>query len=125
MSIYAVDFDGTIAKTRFPKIIEANKKMIALIKVLQAAGEKVILWTSREGQHLDEAVAFCKSHGIIFDAVNASLPEQLEKWNNDTRKVYADYYIDDKAMTLEMAEERLEQVMKVYSEIAEEKGSRI
>lgn len=119
MAIYAVDFDGTIAETRFPKIIGPNRKIVMLIKALQAAGHKMILWTSREGEHLKEAVEFCKMQGITFDAVNAPLPEQLERWNNDTRKIYADYYIDDKAMTVKRAEEIADEIRKVSSEFSE------
>ena len=36
--------------------------------------------------------------GLEFDAVNEALPEHKEKWENDTRKIWADYYIDDKAI---------------------------
>lgn len=113
MVIYAVDFDGTIAETHFPEIIGPNKKMIAFIKSIQAAGHKVILWTSRAGQDLEDAVEWCRMQGIEFDAVNESLPEQVARWGNNTRKVYADYYIDDKAMTVKEAEEIMEKITKI------------
>ncbi len=34
--------------------------------------------------------------GIEFDAVNDNLTETLEKYGTDSRKITADYYIDDK-----------------------------
>lgn len=32
MAIYAIDFDNTLAITRFPEIIAPNKKMVAFAK---------------------------------------------------------------------------------------------
>lgn len=50
MAIYAIDFDNTLAVTRFLEIIAPNKKMIAFAKTVQAQGHKIILWTSRAGR---------------------------------------------------------------------------
>lgn len=33
-----------------------------------------------------------------FDAVNDNLPEAVEYFGNNTRKVHADVYLDDKAL---------------------------
>jgi hypothetical protein len=35
---------------------------------------------------------------MTFDAVNENLPDMVEKFGNDCRKVYADVYIDDAAV---------------------------
>ena len=43
MAIYAVDFDGTLAVTRFPEIVEPKRKIVAAVKMLKANGHKVIL----------------------------------------------------------------------------------
>ena len=99
MAIYAIDFDNTLAITRFPEIIAPNKKMVAFAKAVKAQGHQIILWTSRAGADLENAVEWCRLQGIVFDAVNEPLPEQIKRWGNDTRKIYADYYIDDKNMT--------------------------
>lgn len=117
MAVYAVDFDGTLAKTRFPEIISPNKKMMTFVKTIQAAGHKVILWTSRDGKDLENAVEWCRQQGIIFDSVNEPLPEQISKWGNDTRKVYADYYIDDRAMTVEDAEQVMDEILRIAEEL--------
>lgn len=50
MAVYAVDFDGTLAVTRFPEIIGPRKKVVAAVKILKASGHKIILWTSKERQ---------------------------------------------------------------------------
>ena len=113
MAIYAVDFDNTLAVTRFPEIVEPKAKVVAAVKMLKANGHKVILWTSRAGKDLKDAVEWCTEQGIVFDAVNEPLPEQMDRWGNDTRKVYADFYIDDKAMTVEALESIMDQVVDI------------
>ncbi len=57
----------------------------------------MILWTCREGSLLKSAVKFCKSYGLEFDAVNDNLKENAEHFQNNCRKVFADYYIDDRS----------------------------
>lgn len=61
-------------------------------------GNKIILWTCREGDRLQEAVEWCKSYGLEFDAVNENIPEMIEWYGNDTRKIGYDVLIDDKAI---------------------------
>ena len=98
--VYAIDFDGTLCVDKFPEIGDEIPGRIAAVKDLQAKGHKVILWTCRQndklGSHLDNAVAWCKERGLLFDAVNQNLPEVQAKWGGDTRKVYCDAYVDDK-----------------------------
>lgn len=119
MAIYAIDFDNTLAVTRFPEIIGPNKKMIAFTKAVQAQGHKIILWTSRDGEDLENAVAWCHEQGIQFDAVNEPLPEQIKRWGNDTRKIYADFYIDDRNMTIEQAESTMDRLQEILGEMKE------
>ena len=58
----------------------------------------MILWTCRVEEHLKEAVDWCSKFGLEFDAVNDNLPENVEKYGNNPRKVYATCYIDDLAV---------------------------
>lgn len=97
-TIYAVDFDGTLCESIFPGIGAPNIALINHLKKRRKQGNKLILWTCRVGERLQEAVEWCKSHGLEFDAVNENLPEMIEHWGNETRKVFADVYIDDKAV---------------------------
>ena len=115
-NIYAVDFDGTLAVTRFPEIVEPKRKIVAAVKMLKANGHKVILWTSRAGRDLEAAVEWCHAQGLEFDAVNEPLPEQVARWGNDTRKVYADFYIDDKAMSVSELEAIMDKVVDIVGE---------
>ena len=50
------------------------------------------------GERLQEAVEWCEVHGLVFDAVNDNLPENIEKYGNNCRKVWATCYIDDLAV---------------------------
>ena len=61
-------------------------------------GNKIILWTCREGVRLQEAVEWCWGYGLEFDAVNGNIPEMIEWYGNDTRKIGYDVLIDDKAV---------------------------
>lgn len=95
--IVAVDFDGTLAETRFPEIIKPIPKTIEICKALQKNGTILILWTCRCGKDLEDAVEWCKTQGLVFDLINENVPENVEKFGNDSRKIFAHEYIDDKA----------------------------
>lgn len=96
--IIAVDFDGTLCESAWPKIGEPNTEIIEELKWRKARGDKVILWTCRVGSMLEDAVAWCREMGIEFDAVNENLPEMIAQYGNNCRKVYADEYWDDKSV---------------------------
>ena len=52
----AVDFDGTIVEHRYPKIGNEIPFAIQTLKMLIQDHHKLILWSVREGELLDEAV---------------------------------------------------------------------
>lgn len=93
--IYAVDFDGTLCRNAWPGIGEPNEALIRWLKREKENGATLILWTMREGQYLEEAVAWCNDHGLTFDAVNDNLKALKKGYGNNPRKVFADIYIDD------------------------------
>lgn len=96
--IIAVDFDGTLCANKYPEIGEPNKVLINYLKNSKEYGDKIILWTCRSNDLLEKAVEWCSENGLEFDAVNNNLPEIIEEFGSDTRKIYADEYIDDKAI---------------------------
>ena len=98
--IIAVDFDGTLCRNAWPEIGEPNEPVMDYIKHQKETGAEIILWTNRKGDKLNAAVEWCKEHGIIFDAVNENLPRIITAFGGDTRKVYADEYLDDKMIPL-------------------------
>lgn len=93
--IVAVDFDGTIVSNAWPRIGIINQHTKDFILWLQKQGHTWILLTMREGEKLQEAVAFCKEHGLNPDYVNDNTKELIEQFGNNPRKIYADIYIDD------------------------------
>ena len=97
-SVYAVDFDGTICKSKWPDLGPANEEVIKYLIARKEQGDKLILWTCRTGKMLEEAVNFCREHGLYFDAVNENIPEVVALYGGDSRKVCADVYIDDKSV---------------------------
>ena len=101
----AVDFDGTLCADAFPEVGEPKALVISYVKRLAAEGSKIILYTSRENGTrplLDEAVEFCKAQEIPLYAVNENPGNPHAAKNglkhSDGRKVFADLYIDDKAV---------------------------
>ena len=92
----AVDFDGTIVEDRYPAIGKPVPYAFETLISLQKEGCRIILWTVREGRLLDEAVEFCRSKGLEFDAVNAEVGERKD--SASPRKVRADWYVDDRGI---------------------------
>ena len=100
--IVAIDFDGTLVTDKYPEIGDANAAMVDVIKAHKLSGDKIVLWTCRNGEFLTEAIRWCETHGIDLDGVNANLPEIQEKYGGDTRKLSADIYYDDRAVRVEV-----------------------
>ena len=98
MQINPVDFDGTLCFSKWPELGEPNRPLIEYLKVWRNQGNKLILWTCRAGEALEKAVSWCHNQQLEFDAVNDNLPEVIEMYGNNSRKITCDYYIDDKAM---------------------------
>ena len=96
--IIAVDFDGTLCFSHWPELGEPNRPLIDYLLAQKRSGNKLILWTCRDGEDLDRAVSWCRDHQLEFDAINDNLPEIIELYGNNSRKISCDYYIDDKAI---------------------------
>ncbi len=95
--IYAVDFDGTLSMAEWPEVGRVNKELVDFLIRRKMQGDKVILWTCRAGKPLNDAVDFCRKYGLVFDAVNDNLPEIVEQYGSNSRKITCDVYIDDRA----------------------------
>ncbi len=93
----AIDFDGCLCANAYPEIGAPNWNIIVAAAKEQKRGAGIILWTCREGELLKAALDACSRWGLHFDAVNDSLPEWKAVYGNNTRKVGADEYWDDKA----------------------------
>ncbi|MBI9054184.1 MAG: hypothetical protein JEY96_10240 [Bacteroidales bacterium] len=91
----AVDFDGTIVEHEYPEIGKPKMFAFETLKALQQRGDRLILWTYRSGEKLNEAVEYCKRNGIEFYAINKNYPEEIFD-DTISRKIIADVYIDDR-----------------------------
>ncbi len=98
--IIAVDFDGTLCEAQWPGIGPPIWPMIRYIKSRQDAGARLILWTCRSGSDLEDAVEWAKNHGLEFEAVNDNLPDMIDLFDSNSRKIFAHEYIDDKAVSV-------------------------
>lgn len=97
--IIAVDFDGTLCENRYPEIGAPSEYVIEYVKSNKNNGAKIILWTCRVGSLLEDAIKWCSEQGIEFDAVNENMPEIIEAFGGDSRKIFANEYLDDRAVT--------------------------
>lgn len=94
--VIAVDFDGTVVEHKYPAIGKTLPFAFETLRELQKRGHRLILWTYRHGEPLDEAVEFCKKNGVVFYAVNRSYPEEQFDPATASRKLDCDMFIDDR-----------------------------
>lgn len=95
--ILAVDLDGTLSLgARWPELGRPNMRLIQYLINCRKRGFKVILNTMREGELLQQAVQWCERFDLRFDAINDNIPEMVEIYGHNSRKVGAGFYIDDR-----------------------------
>ena len=93
----AVDFDGTIVEHEYPNIGREIPFATDTLKMLIKDQHKLILWSCREDQLLQDAINWCRERGVEFYAVNKDFPEEKVEYNNHfTRKLKVDMFIDDR-----------------------------
>ena len=90
MSKFAIDFDGVLWDGE-----KIREDIAEKIEQLREDGHKVYLWTARQGDLKRECMEIIEEAGIQFD----ELPE-------DYLKIGADYYIDDRAISIDEFMER-------------------
>lgn len=95
----AIDFDGTIVEDKYPEIGAELPFATETLRMLIQDRHRLILWSVREGQTLEDAVKWCRDRGVEFYAVNKDYPEEEpEKNQHFSRKIKADYFIDDRGI---------------------------
>lgn len=95
--IIAIDFDGTVVEHKYPAIGEERPFATATLRMLMQEHHKLILWTVREGELLQQAIDWCRERGVEFYAVNKDFPEEKAEYNKHfSRKIKADLFIDDR-----------------------------
>lgn len=109
--IFAVDFDGTLVENKYPEIGEINYKILSFCKRRQELGDTIILWTCRTGSYLKDAIKYLESYGLTPNYINENAPWDHTIYPDESRKIGADYYIDDKAIHTKDIE-KLEDMLK-------------
>lgn len=92
----AVDFDGTIVTHAYPAIGKERPFAVQTLKMLQREGHRIVMWSVREGELLDEAVEWCRQRGLEFYAVNKDYPEETAEHAQYSRKLKVEMFIDDR-----------------------------
>lgn len=94
--IVAIDFDGTIKKSKDLKNYSSGLQPFCYSSLhkLYEKGCRLILWTCRSGEELEKAKAFLKTYGLldIFEKFNENIDNLGFEPSN---KIFANYYIDD------------------------------
>jgi len=90
--ILAIDFDGVIRKADEGDELMPHCKEV--LKKLHNHGFRLVLWTCRSFDMLEDVIIFLKEHDILkyFECINENVTD-IFWWN--TRKIFADRYIDD------------------------------
>jgi hypothetical protein len=92
--IIAVDFDGTCVTHEYPKVGRFIGAQPVLHKLVER-GDKLILWTMRDDEELQDAIDWFNTNGIALYGVQTN-PSQSD-WTSSP-KAYANLYIDDAAL---------------------------
>lgn len=93
--IVCVDFDGTCVLHEYPSIGEEVPRAVEVLRKLNENKVKIILWTIRSGESLQDAVNWFVEREIAIWAVNKNPNQRF--WSKSP-KAYAPVYIDDAAL---------------------------
>lgn len=98
--IIAIDFDGTVTTkdSEARNVFEFRSNALKVIKQLKLDGHELILHTCRTKKSFKEAIQVLNENNVYFDKYNENLDYINKKWGSDSRKVYADLYIDDRGI---------------------------
>ena len=115
----AIDFDGTCVKHKYPYVGE-DIGAVPVLKDLVKQGHQLILCTMRSHKPvngidcLQDAVDWFKNNDIPLFGINED-PEQ-KSWT-DSRKIYANVYIDDAALGCPLTTDEYDNIYVDWSKI--------
>jgi hydroxymethylpyrimidine pyrophosphatase-like HAD family hydrolase len=116
----AIDFDGTIIPHNLGGPIRLDPLPGAReeIEKFKKNGWIIIVYTCRSDSQIPEIANFLRRNGIPFDYINENpLQNQLTP-----KKLYADMYLDDKAVTFKRWHGAYEEVVKRRMELDKLRG---
>ena len=97
--VLAIDFDGTIVTDAYPNIgqLLPNAKQ-CINDLYEKHNCEIVIWTCRTGVEEFNCRNFLIENNMHFTTINQNTPAVICRWNkDDSRKVYADIYIDDRS----------------------------
>lgn len=101
----AVDFDGVLCCSPYPKANRQNwlnKIVLKYLRYRQKKGDAIVIWTCRTDDRrigdssLGKARLFLRKLDFYPDAFNENILERTEYYGVSSRKISADRYIDDR-----------------------------
>jgi hydroxymethylpyrimidine pyrophosphatase-like HAD family hydrolase len=98
MAIISIDYDDTIVYADYPNIGAIKPHAREVINNLYNEGHFIIIWTCRSGHHEQMASMYLREMGVKFHHINENHPENIVQYDSDSRKIFADIYIDDKQL---------------------------
>lgn len=98
MAIISIDYDDTIVYADYPNIGTIKPHAREVINNLYNQGHFIIIWTCRSGEHESAAADYLRSLGVKFHHINENHPENIVQYDSDSRKIFADIYVDDKQL---------------------------
>lgn len=94
----SLDFDGTIVEDGFPGIGKIKEGAKEYINMLYDNGFNILINTCRTGSYEGDAENFLRRSGINYHYINNNLPQSIEYFKQDCRKLSADVYVDDRCL---------------------------
>ena len=93
-TLCAIDYDGTI--------VDDNEEFIPValegLKALKNFNIKIILWSCRPNEYLEGVKERLRKEGIEIDYINDNCEPIKERYEVESRKVFAHLYFDDQAV---------------------------
>jgi len=97
--VVAIDFDKTIYNSEFPEVGVVFKTAREYINLLHRDGYYIVINSCRTlGIDVETAKFALKADDIKYDKFNENNPSWITAFGNDSRKIGADIYIDDKSL---------------------------
>lgn len=92
---FGIDFDGTMVEHKYPVMGKPLEDAVDVVHELMEAGHKIILYTMRSGERLQEAVDYLEEEGIELYGINEN---KTQKYWTESPKIFCHIYIDDAAL---------------------------
>ena len=95
--IVAIDFDGTVSEDiGYPKIGAPKPGALECMKKLHESGTYIIIWTCRSGKEVKRVKKYLEEHQFPFDLINENHPIHVAQYKEDSKKIFANVYCDDR-----------------------------